>query len=77
MVKGDEMSQLIIEFRFDGGFKRKYYGLKTKYFKSINVPEKLKGKDWIIGIERDFSDKWRERLDNHTKNAEYEIIKIQ
>lgn len=68
------MSQLIIEFRFDGGFKRKYYGIEFKWFKNIKVPEKLKGRDWVIGTEQDFRDKWRERLDNHTKNATYEII---
>ncbi len=61
----------------NGGFKRKCSVSWVKHFRNIEVPEKLKGREWIIGTEQDSRDKWRERLDNHTKNAEYEITHVK
>ena len=72
------MSQLIIDFNHKGEWKEKYYGSPDrKAFKKIKVPNSLKGNDWILGDVMDFRNEWRKKLDEHTKNAEYDIIKLE
>jgi len=66
--------QLIIEFNHNGEWAHKYNGCSRKRYKVLNVPRGLLGMDWIIGTTKDNREAWRKKLDDHTKNADYEII---
>ena len=71
------MAQLIIEFCINGGWRQKYTNSRFKFFKCVITPRKLEGKDWITGSVTDNREAWRNKLDEITQSAEYDIVRIQ
>lgn len=70
------MTQLIIEINRFGEWRKSYGAASFKPFSVVTPPRSMRGKDTIIGSIIDNRKAWRSRLDEHTKTADYEIIRL-